>query len=88
MNRRKAQKHKRFVAVQDEKGKVHNDQGQQCFSLIHMHAYARTISVQSRRAEERQTNLACMMMDSSGCRPDLCSHGKQACIWDTRIQKG
>jgi hypothetical protein len=47
-----------------------------------------SISVQSRRAEERQTNLACMMMDSSGRRPDLCSHGKQACIWDTRIQKG
>jgi hypothetical protein len=40
MNRRKAQKHKRFIAVQDEKGKVQNDQGQQCFSLIHMHAYA------------------------------------------------
>jgi hypothetical protein len=41
MNRRKAQKHRRLIAVQDEKGKVHNDQGQQCFSLIHIHAYAR-----------------------------------------------
>jgi hypothetical protein len=55
------------------------------YIYMHMHI---SISVRSRRAEERQTNLACMMMDSHGCRPDLCSHGKQAYIWDTRIQKG
>ncbi len=77
-----------MITVQDEKGKVHNDQGQQCFSHVHVHAYACIYILQSRRAEERQTNLACMMMDSCGCRPDLYSHGKQAYIWDTRIQKG
>jgi hypothetical protein len=53
MNRRKAQKHKRFIAVQDEKGKVHNDQGQQCFLLIHMHAYARIYICPKQKSRRR-----------------------------------
>jgi hypothetical protein len=53
MNRRKAQKHKRFIAMQDEKGNVHSDQGQQCFSLIHMHAYARIYICAKQRSRRK-----------------------------------
>ncbi len=52
--------------MQDEKGNVHNDQGQQYFSLIHMHVYACIYICAKRRAKERQTNLAYMMIDNGG----------------------
>jgi len=51
------------INVHDEKGKIHNDQGQQYFSLIHMHV---SIYVQNRGVKERQTNLAYILIDNGG----------------------